>query len=799
MSISIIISGNLTGFSRFFTSPDANSLYNDAKFDFDYRNLVTFMRDKDEKVYALSFSPKVVAVSLVTRILDSFRRPGILVVSVLIPRHQLVSDSPDAGGKTAIYRLLNEINDKFYEKNFLNGMLNQNPAVLMQDYYSDIIGRYNLVSDRMQRPVNSKIEVAAPNKRIGYVAASEQDMPKYLSSLMRKSYEGYHHVFFASNAPQNIDEPADEIVTYRVRVENRNVHVPGEVRLTDRIVNVSPGLGESDLPDKNFSYGDVVNGVAAPGITGAIENGDCIVMSFRFPKEEKTIHFKFFDGPNELPIHLISPILEDSKGTSIPIPSDTFTFYGEEIYGRKTIKSRSSDYSVDSLDSTVDLQRYNNGATISVRVSKGWKWSFNPVDSRTGRTVAIHPVDIVLENRLTHERQSFPNVTGAISRHMPGAEKDWQMRITSKYYDSVTCAPNEKGFSFRRKPKPEPKVVDPHTDDSDIKDIRKRLIQYGLLALVVIICGFGGWWGYKKIFLHEPEKQTQQAPFIQQGNSEPKNVEFKFLDCTDDTISKETLKQLTIKFTPEIKPEGKGYVVDYNPDTDSPREIMVSVAYQGVELVKPEQNPIIVRSLSNREYIHLSVRESEIELYPVLKKGISAKDYDDYSHKVENIKERNVAYYTLLKELLDKNHKPSETSTSAQKDAKDASAASAAPAPKNKIRKELDGLNISMNDLQGMKGDNKAETDRIKALSFVLGSIDAGKCPHSSKSLSNKQNGVVKQLIALQKTIEELPTATEEQKNYKKKKQKEFSDALKRKGKGNNTIDSAREALKVKV
>lgn len=796
MSISIIISGNLTGFSRFFTSPDANSLYNDAKFDFDYRNLVTFMRDKDEKIYALSFSPKVIAVSLVTRILDSFRRPGILVVSVLLSRHQLVSDTPDAGGKTAIYRLLNEVNDKFYEKNFLNGMLNQNPAVLMQDYYSDILGRYNLVSDRMQRPVNSKIEVAAPNKRIGYVAASEQDMPKYLSSLMRKSYEGYHHVFFASNAPQNIDEPAEEIVTYRVRVENRNVHIPGEVRLTDRIVNVSPGLGERDLPNKNFTYGEVLNSAAAPGITGAMENGDCIVMSFRFPKEEKTIHFKFFDGTNELPIHVIRPILEDSKGTSIPISSDSFTFYGEEIYGRKTIKGGNPDYSVDSIDSTVDLQRYNTGATISVHVSKGWEWSFNPLDSRTGRPATIHPVDIVLENRLTHECRSFPNVTGSVSRHMPGEEKDWQMRITSKYYESVTCAPNEKGFSFRSKPQPEPKSGEEITDDdSDIKEIRKRLIQYGLFALAMIMCGIGGWWGYTKIVPSTTEKQTQQEPSATQGKSEVKNVEFIILDSTGDIITEKTRKKLTIKFDPDIKPEGKSYAVWYDPKADSPHKIKVSVVYQGIELVKPEQNAIIVRSMGKTENIHLSVRESDITLYSRLEKGIKHEDYDDYSDKVENVRERNVAYYTLLKVLLEKNHNSSETSTPGKKDAKDASATSAAPTPKDKIRKELDDLKISLNDLQGMKGNNKAEKDRIRALSIVLGSISTGKCPHSSEGLSNTQKGVVKQLIALQGKIDKLPAATEEQKNYKKKKQKEFSDALK----GKNSIHSAREALKVKV
>ncbi|MDE7135940.1 MAG: hypothetical protein K2N91_04860, partial [Muribaculaceae bacterium] len=188
-----------------------------------------------DKGYAIFFSDKVIAVSLITTILDSFRRPGNLVVTALIPRKYSVIFQNDPFSKDALYRLLNEINDRFYEKNFLNGMVNQNPAVLMQDYYSDILANYALTSDRMQKNINASIDIATPNKRIGYVAAQEKDMPKYLSSLMRKSYNGYHHVFFSEKAPQNIDEPAEEIVTYRARVENGNRHIPGEVRLTDKI------------------------------------------------------------------------------------------------------------------------------------------------------------------------------------------------------------------------------------------------------------------------------------------------------------------------------------------------------------------------------------------------------------------------------------------------------------------------------------------------------------------------------------------------------------------------------------
>ena len=60
-NISLVISGNLTGFSRFYASPTANDVLNEAKFDFDYRNFLTFL-NSGEKAYALSFAPSVLAV-----------------------------------------------------------------------------------------------------------------------------------------------------------------------------------------------------------------------------------------------------------------------------------------------------------------------------------------------------------------------------------------------------------------------------------------------------------------------------------------------------------------------------------------------------------------------------------------------------------------------------------------------------------------------------------------------------------------------------------------------------------------
>ena len=136
----LIISGNLTGFTTFYETPNVNGILNGVKFNFDFRDLTTILRNED-KAYTISFAPSIIAVSLVTCLLDSFRRPGVLVVSVLLPRNKKVESAMDAHNSKALYQLLNSIHDTFREKNFVNGMLNQNKAVLMQDYYSDLLSR----------------------------------------------------------------------------------------------------------------------------------------------------------------------------------------------------------------------------------------------------------------------------------------------------------------------------------------------------------------------------------------------------------------------------------------------------------------------------------------------------------------------------------------------------------------------------------------------------------------------------------------------------------------------------------
>ena len=284
-NIGLIISGNLTGFSHFYDTPTAKELYAQAKFDFDYRNNITFL-NAGEKLYSVSFAPKVLAISLVTRILDSFRRPGILVVSILIPRQKKIESVLTGQSDHAVYDLLNAINDKFYERNFINGMLNQNIAVLLQDYYSEILANYRLVDDRVQRNVCATMDPTLANKRCGYVKAIETDMASYLAAPCRKSYEGYNDVHFAGNAPQNIEEPPVELVLYSVNITNNGQRISA-VRLTDRVFNLHPSEGELDI-DKNYTYQQVLNGEAGAEIT-ATQYGKQLNITYRFHEEKRTI------------------------------------------------------------------------------------------------------------------------------------------------------------------------------------------------------------------------------------------------------------------------------------------------------------------------------------------------------------------------------------------------------------------------------------------------------------------------------------------------------------------------------
>lgn len=362
-NLELIISGNLTGFSRFFVTSGANSFLKDAKIDFDYCNFVSFMEASDN-VYAISFAPEVITLSLITRILDAFHRPGILVVTLIIPRNNRVESIVNPHNEKAVYQLLNAINDKFYEKNLHNGMLNQNPIVLMQDYYTEILANYRLVQDN-QRGVNFTIDNLAFNKNIGYVRSSEKDIAAYLNTPCRRAYEGYHSIFISPKAPQNINEPVEELKLYNVYVNNTDQRL-SNVTIDSVIQTVFPERGEIDVPDnvKNITYRQALDGQGVPYVKANM-NGDTIHLAYCFEKEERQVTFKIMKGSDEVDFSLVTLVIQNDDGTYYTISSNPYIFVGKEIYKAKTLKSGDDNY---NFSQPLDLSRIPNGGTIPVKI-----------------------------------------------------------------------------------------------------------------------------------------------------------------------------------------------------------------------------------------------------------------------------------------------------------------------------------------------------------------------------------------------------------------------------------------------
>lgn len=425
-NIGLIISGNLTGFSRFYASPNANDICNEAKFDFDYRNFLTFLNN-DDKAYAISFAPSVISVSLVTRILDSFRRPGVLVVSILLPRNKKVESAMNAQNNKALYQLLNAVHDTFREKNFVNGMVNQNAAVLMQDYYTGILSNFVLVPDGLQRPINARIDVSSPNKRLGYVKSTEDNVPLYLSSLCRKSYEGYHHVFIAENAPQNIDEEPVEVVLYSVKITNNGQRIQN-VRLTDKIYNLQPEEGEIDI-DKNYTYQQVANGEAGRNIIVSFV-GEAIEITYRFGQEKREIQFSFVDAGTSVPFASICPRIKYSNGQSVNVGSEVWLFEGKEIYERKTIECGNNNYIVKNESANLDIRRLKDGSTCLIQVERCSPIEKNfPAPYNKPKRIAF--------SRKNGESKVF-NVESYLNEVLPGRLEEYTYVIESNYYERAT-------------------------------------------------------------------------------------------------------------------------------------------------------------------------------------------------------------------------------------------------------------------------------------------------------------------------------------------------------------------------
>ena len=427
--IQIIISGNLTGFTHFYATQGVKDWYEESEINFDYRNLVTSLKlNGGGKAYALSFASRVVAVSLVTRILDTSRRPGVLVVSVLLPRGKKVAAVTPSGSNTALYDLLNALNSRFCERNLIGEELNPSLSVLRQDYYSDILSGYQLIPDAGQRKLN--MDVASLKKGVGYVAAEERVMSAYLASLFRRSYEGYPHVFFAPNAPANIDEPAEEEIMYQVRVTNKATNtgrmLPGWVRSKDKIYQLAPEYWQLPIENLDYSYEDVLQGKAGRQIRASVGIDGILDITYDFAPQTKEIAFVFKKkGGKALDFAEVAPvwIKDKQREMSYSLPSDTYEFRGEEIYGMKSLES--DRYFIEP--EFLDFSQCGSKCVMTVERKTILQFDFPAPFDAVPKRITVTRVG-------TNQSIQRENIKGKYSCSVPGNQEEWEYRIEAEGY-----------------------------------------------------------------------------------------------------------------------------------------------------------------------------------------------------------------------------------------------------------------------------------------------------------------------------------------------------------------------------
>lgn len=438
MNLYLIISGNLTGFSHFYASAGAKDFYEQSKIDFDFRNYLLFLKER-QKAYAVSFTDKTIAVSLVTRVLDSFRRPGVLNMTLLLPRKYKVSDKGGLQGGAALYQLLNEVNDMFYQRNFLNGMMNQNGAVLMQDYYSPILERYQLVPDPKQRDVNARINVALAKNNIGYIAAAESDIPLYLETLCRESYEGYHHVFLASDAPQNINESPVEEVFYPVRYTSNmeagvEYSLPKKVRMSDKI-DLLPNLRGYVAFNQDYTYEQIFQG-ACKQIAAELRNNEVIYLTYQFEEEHRKVTFEFQFGTSKIDMREIFPVKLWIGNQENYLQNNSLVFSGKEIYQPIRLVCENGKYEFVPGTAEFDLSRYPD-EKFYVQVQS--KTVEKPEQTILRLTLPLDGVfTIRIINKPTGRVESFNQVKGNWQKMVSGDISDWRYEIVSDKYEVLS-------------------------------------------------------------------------------------------------------------------------------------------------------------------------------------------------------------------------------------------------------------------------------------------------------------------------------------------------------------------------
>lgn len=657
MEIGIVISGTLTGFSLLYADVAGQAYLSEGKFDFDNRNYLANL-DYKEKAYAVSFSPKILAISIITRVLDSFHRPGILVISALFPRKCRIVSGVDGENQTAAYQLLNAVNERFYEKNFLNGMLNQNSSVLRQDYYADILSMYKLVADESQRGVNLSLNMSQLNKNIGYVASAEEDMPNYLTSCCRRSYEGFHHVLFGKNVPQNIAEPPVEVVLYKVHIVNNDLWLPTTVKKTDPIYRLSPGVGEKDL-NQNYTYEEVLSGKASTQIRASIV-GEIIEMRYHFQTEERTIHFVFVDGSEMVPFYLVRPVLvgRDSK---LKLSSEDWTFLGKEIYETYRITCENPLYRVKPGSADLRVQNLKDGGHCYIEVE-----ACSECMLRFANDV---PKKITLIRQGTSEIISL-TARQTVSALITGKQEEWAYRIETDEYETIegqlplageelVFTPKKKGAQLspagdmkadandKRTLAPSPRkpqtqgTVQVEIAQNHRKPLKvKKVIKISLVAAVgAMIIGLVGWGIAQLMKGGEDEVSLEggvaEEPTTQQAEKNLKKVKFSLIDSEEEEIAGAKIQSWSkilgskcstgtnIESKEETSLDEGSLVYSFKALLDCEDTIRLSITLDNIGIGQWKES---FKYLEEEEVVLLDYSMSEIDLYMELYNAMSDKE-----------------------------------------------------------------------------------------------------------------------------------------------------------------------------
>lgn len=420
--ISIIISGNLTGFSRFFTF-DADNRMIDAKFDFDFRNQLSSLKN-EQSAYVLSFAPKVIAYSKVNRILDAYRRPGILVTSVLLPRNTILKSSQDSEGKHSIYQLLNSVQERFLTRHVKNGMLDTNASLLMQNDYADIISAYDL-STSNHRMINSDSVKGGD----GYVVTGESLVKQYLTNPCRKKFNGYTNIFLipevSSHMSNVIDEPAEETISYSVLLNGRNYT---EVLSFDEKISFYEHKEGDEPLDVQYSYNEIIGG--ADNRLKASKVGETIYVTYT-PK---------------VVMYPLSIFFVDRNGQLL----DTVQYINNIcIYADKNLCKWEWD---DNGDICIPSNLLKAHLEIRESVGSEFRLMNNALSPRDKNYVIVESVlpsvsldfsrfsklkTIVLTNRSYPKVKLSKEVGPNCTLHLFGKIEDWNVEITSDYYQDA--------------------------------------------------------------------------------------------------------------------------------------------------------------------------------------------------------------------------------------------------------------------------------------------------------------------------------------------------------------------------